>query len=281
MQVRELFASRRLRYRHGGTYDDPIEGKPRQFDLTADLNLADAYVPVRLRLAIECKCLSEYAPMLIYRSPRSVYEAGHCVIARTRGDRAAIEGYLENHASIPRLSSQSGPFPEACVLDLAPSRCMYPSGEFVGKSAECISKDGGGKLRGGDKEIYPRWTQALQSASAMLPDVVTGFFGDKKFVVNWIIPILVVPDERLYVVDFDDSGAQTGPPSQVEQTSFFVDYKPATIDLPQPEFRFGHLEIMTFSFLRSFIEHATHEDFRLFVEDHLDGQECLSKLASF
>ncbi|QDV14129.1 hypothetical protein CA51_40230 [Rosistilla oblonga] len=86
---------------------------------------------------------------------------------------------------------------------------MYSSGEFVGKSAECITKDRNGNIRGGDKEIYPRWTQALQSATAMLPEVVNGYSDEKAIVINWIVPILVVPDDRLFVVDFDDSGVQT------------------------------------------------------------------------
>ncbi|WP_145122853.1 hypothetical protein [Rosistilla oblonga] len=79
----------------------------------------------------------------------------------------------------------------------------------MGKSAECITKDRNGNIRGGDKEIYPRWTQALQSATAMLPEVVNGYSDEKAIVINWIVPILVVPDDRLFVVDFDDSGVQT------------------------------------------------------------------------
>ncbi|QDV14130.1 hypothetical protein CA51_40240 [Rosistilla oblonga] len=108
MQVRKLFAAKRLRYRHGGTYDDPIERKPRQFDLTADLNLVDGYLPVRLRMAIECKCLSEFAPMLVYRSPRSAYEAGHCVVARTCGDRNAVREAIQHEQPLPILSSETG-----------------------------------------------------------------------------------------------------------------------------------------------------------------------------
>lgn len=279
MQVRELFAAKRLRYRHGGTYDDPIERKPRQFDLTADLNLADAYLPVRLRMAIECKCLSEFAPMLVYRSPRSAYEAGHCVIARTCGDRNAVHDAIQYQQPMPRLSNESGAFPKACTLELQPSRSMYSSGEPVGKSAECITKDRNGNIKGGDKEIYPRWTQALQSASAMLPDIVNGYSDEKSIVIHWIVPILVVPDDRLYVVDFNDSGAQTRAPTSVDRTSFFVDYTPSGISIAGPEFRFGHLEIMTYSHLKSFVDRATHEDKRFFVEDHLSEHECFSQLS--
>jgi len=249
--------------------------------LTVDMNLSNAYLPVRLRMAIECKCLSEYAPMLVYRSPRSAYEAGHCVIARTSGDRNAVQNAIQSEQPMPFLSSETGPFPKACTFDLQPSRCMYSSGEFVGKSAECITNDGNGKIKGGDKEIYPRWTQALQSASAMLPEVVNGFTDEKKIVINWVIPILVVPDNRLFVVDFDDSGAQTKPPTPTDRTSFFVDYKPTDISIPGPEFRFGHLEIMTFSHLKSFVGKATHEDVRFFVEDQINEHECFSQLSRF
>ena len=281
MKVRELFAAKRFRYRHGGTYDDPHTGLPRQFDVTVDLNLSGAYIPFRLRMAIECKCLSEFAPMLVYRSPRSAYEAGHHVIARTCGDRDAVEGYMQHHANPPKFSGGTGPFPECCTLELPASRCMYSSGEFVGKSIECVSKDRVGNFKGGDKEIYGRWSQALQSASALLPNVTGDFYGNEKFVINWIIPILVVPDDRLYVVDFDDAGTQRGDPALTGRTSFFVDYKPTTISIDGPEFRFGHLEIMTFSALKNFVERATGEDSRIFVEEHISDQVCMNELSHF
>ena len=95
MRVREIFASKDLRIEHGGTYADPHSGLPRQFDLQADLNCRLWKSPLKLFLAAECKSLSEFAPMLVYRSLRSVDEAGHQLIATTCKQRlsgTAIRG---------------------------------------------------------------------------------------------------------------------------------------------------------------------------------------------
>ena len=282
MQIRELFAGRRkIRHHHGGTYDDPIEGKPRQFDLTADLIFPNAYFPLRVRMAIECKCLSEFAPMLVYRSPRTSQECSHHLIARTCGDRKRIQKWVQENAKVPQLSCDNGSFPEACVINIPPGQSMYRRSGPVGKSVECVNRDCNGKLHGGDREIYPRWTQSLQSAAVLASDTITRYHGDREVIVHWILPILVVPDDRLFAVDFDDAGSIVAPPHPVDQTTFFVDYRPKLTGLTGPEFRLGHLEVMSRSSIERFLDCLLCDDHRLTIEELVPVHAVLGGLTRY
>lgn len=282
MKVRELFASRRLRYHHGGTYADPHTGLPRQFDLRVDLNCSLPHVRTRVFLAIECKALSEFAPMLVYRSPRSAYEAGHQVIAQTCGDRDKIIGLLNHHMRTPLWNDREGEFPTTCTLEIAANRSQYRSGDFVGKSVDVVSRDGSGtKFKSGDAEVYGRWTQALQSAASLLGKLNGEYNGDQKIEFTWIVPILVVPDQRLFVVDYDDSAVRSCDPYEIDRTPFFIDYKPPIFECDGPTFKFGHFEIMTYAGLKDFVVNITGDDSRHFLDLQIGEQACFEALSRF
>jgi hypothetical protein len=282
MKVRELFASRRLRYLHGGTYEDPHTGLPRQFDLRVDLNCSLPKVRTRVLLAIECKALSEFAPMLVYRSPRTAYEAGHQLIAQTCGDREKIIGLLNHHMRTPLWNDRVGEFPSICTLDIAANRSRYRSGDFVGKSVDVVSRDGSGsKFKSGDAEVYGRWTQALQSAASLLGKLDGQYSGDQKIEFTWIVPILVVPDRRLFVVDYDDSAVRVCDPNEIDRTPFYIDYKPPTFKCDGPPFKFGHFEIMTYAGLRDFVENITSDDSRHYLDLQIGERACFEALSRF
>lgn len=281
MRVRELFATRRLRYEHGGTYDDPHTGLPRQFDLQVDLNTRLGEIPIRVLLAIECKSLSEFAPMLVYRANRTVYETGLNIVAHTCGDRRTITEVLSRHSPAHLFFDSKGEFPRICTLSLEGAGTFYPPGEFVGKSVDVVSRDGNGRFRSGDSEVYGRWTQALQSAASLLKNLSCENEGQQKVRLTWVVPILVVPDRRLYVVDFEDDGTQGIAPTTVERTAFFVDFRPPSFESSGMPFKFRHLEIMTYSGIKTFTEQITDTDSRDFLREQLNERICYQALARF
>src|SRR5713101_7395856 len=61
---------------HGGTYTDPVSGKPRQFDYRCTLRKGAA----RLSLAVECKNLSPSSPLVVCGIKRREDEAFHDLI---------------------------------------------------------------------------------------------------------------------------------------------------------------------------------------------------------
>jgi hypothetical protein len=282
MQVRELFASRRLRYKHGGSYDDPHTRTPRQFDLRADLNCSSYNVSVRILLAIECKSLSEYGPLLVYRSPRSVYEAGHQIIAHTCGDRNKIDRLMNRYMHIPYFVDTDGPFPEKLVLVVPTIQSRYKPRDYVGKSIDVVSRDGSGrKFKSGDGEVYGRWTQALQSGASILDSLVELRSPGQSIAFTWVLPILVIPDDRLFVVDFNDAGTRVHDPQKADRTSFYVDYHLPIYDYDGPSLKFGHFEIMTYSALREFIEGVTGEESKAFVSYQINEEACFETLSRF
>lgn len=59
-----------LHCQHGGTYDDPITQKTRQFDIQAESDSGDNAATV-FRFAFECKNLRATFPLLMHRVPRA------------------------------------------------------------------------------------------------------------------------------------------------------------------------------------------------------------------
>ena len=69
----KMLRDHRIDCEHGGYYEDPVTGKPRQFDIRARVkNAADKRV---LRMAVECKNLRENFPLLVSCVPRQADEA--------------------------------------------------------------------------------------------------------------------------------------------------------------------------------------------------------------
>src|SRR5262245_61782347 len=73
LELRCLDACRRnnLLTAHGGTYTDPVTGKPRQFDLRASKTV-DHY---KIQLAVECKNLKPFFPLVVSQVPRQRHES--------------------------------------------------------------------------------------------------------------------------------------------------------------------------------------------------------------
>src|SRR5690349_9040499 len=64
-----------LRCRHGGTYDDPVTGKTRQFDIYAESRRTDRPDLMRFAFAVETKNLRRSFPLVIHRLPREISES--------------------------------------------------------------------------------------------------------------------------------------------------------------------------------------------------------------
>ena len=73
-----------------------------------------------------------------------------------------------------------------------------------------------------DAESYDKWGQALSSAHDLVQQAVDGASnrGVNQFFVL-ILPVLVVPDQSLWAVDYNEAG-QRSPPQQVDRATLFV-----------------------------------------------------------
>jgi len=202
----ELFVYRSLLEKgiassHGGTYIDPHLGKARQFDIRASVGFPN--VGWELSLAIECKSLNTDFPLIVSRVPRPEFETAHYLVRTWRiGTIKRIEPF---QATGGRL-------------------LLYGAGLAVGKHTFQLRRDPPkNSFKTGDSGSYDKWSQALASAADL---VKSAWSADARYGVtqtfSLVLPMLVVSDGALWVVDYDERG-QRSEPKLVEECQLFVD----------------------------------------------------------
>lgn len=227
-----------FRVSHSGTYKDDLTNKLRQFDIRATFwprkNLNHI-----LHTAVECKRLSKEAPLIVHRSRRAIEETYLNYIRRD-----FIDGNVD-------YSLKGTGFK---VYDAGSRVNLYPKDELVAKACERVAWKND-TPRSSDSEIYDKWSQALSSATELITDATKSnpehLIEHKIHSLHFILPIVVVPDDTLWTVDYEDDGSSSGPARVVSEISYFVDrgYMPANMK----PFRCSHVHFVTESKLTEFI----------------------------
>ncbi len=209
----ELFAHRSLRERGwvtalGGSYLDPLQpGKLRQFDVRGrqQFNARERVKILReVYLAVECKSLSPEFPLVVSRVPRSDMENSHDVIKRWHRE-------VLNDTAFGVLSTG----PETIQL--------YAASQMVGKSATQIRwHENGKKLIASDAEGYDKWSQAMASASELVDSAAKNPPDPSDPTFAFVMPVLLVNDGTLWVVDYADDGVRQEP-TMVNDALLWVD----------------------------------------------------------
>ena len=200
---------------HGGTYIDPVTKMHREFDIR--VNEQTAYGNL-VNLAVECKKISPATPAIVLQTLRkqdekSVYQIGPTTTAVPTASRLAR---LKNF--FPRYSGE---------------------GDFVGRSIEQYQRDknGGFKKVRNAEGIYPKWSQAINSCYELIENSLRAYGTFQTLV----IPVLVVPDSCLWLINFDDNGVPS-PARQAEYCEVYIN-----VPVGDKGFRITHLEIWTYS----------------------------------
>jgi len=226
---------------HGGIYFDPNTKKTRQFDLRATY-IRGTY---RIALAIECKNLKKSSPLIVSRMKRKEEGSFHNYI-RSK--------YPDSSRAIPNFYNN-------CVVSLDGDKTIYKVGEYVGKSMDQIQRKNKNEFSSNDSEVYDKWMQATTSASKLV-DVSYDLSQSRgDFILSIIIPVLVVPDETLWVVNYLDDGTVFGEPKQVNEVEYFINteyknpYNPVN-----PEYHISHLHIFTKKGISDWLYKIAHEE---------------------
>jgi hypothetical protein len=213
--------------RHGWSYLDPVEEKPRQFDLRGELH---HFRGVRsIQLAIECKNLDPKVPLVISGTARTYEEAYHHFI---------------NSGALERGVFVAGP-------DV---RGVYHRYKFVGRSiARLTPKDAGLEVsrREDEADIYKRWSQALASAADPAKAAATN-----QNVQTVVIPAVVVPDGSLWEVFYDEIGNIQDEPKLVDETTFFVGHE-VVLEPGNLWIKLSHVQFFTVAGLNRFLASLT------------------------
>ena len=195
---------------HGGTYDDPITGKPRQFDYRCRIARQRFQ---NLLLAVECKNLNPSSPLVVCGRPRTYHESYHHII----------------------MCRQNEPFH---LKKVEGKSSLYEPERFVGKSLLRLKGEGKKLCAATDTDIYERWSQALASSVGLANRA--GSYPDWCF---FVMPLVVVPDGLLWAVDYNEEGKVSGDPTLVDECDYYVDRK-ITLGVAVP-FVVTHIHFVT------------------------------------
>lgn len=234
---------------------DRIErGEPRQFDFSFKIVLDDTYC---VQLAVECKNIFPGAPLVVSGTARNELEAYHEIIASFHGT------YGEN-----QIETRHGAGSKTLRVRRS---AWYPATEFVGKSVGKMKppkdKKYAGPLSGyvltNDSEVYDPWSQAVANAAALAKramHVASRQRSPSVFTVT--LPIVVIPDETLWQLQYDEQGAYRGDAQAAQSCPVYRDQSFAleTQEDFAQSWRCSHFEFRTISGLRELIKKLKSQD---------------------
>jgi hypothetical protein len=239
---------------HGGTYQDPVTKKDRQFDI----RLRIAKGPLVIRLAVECKNLRSNFPLLVSRVPRLTDESFHNVLV--------CEPPYGPVAIIPQTTN---------VRVIGPGT-LYRPNELVGKATAQIGRRANGELWTGDTEVHDKWTQAISSAFGLVKRSEREYEETGESVAAVIVlPLLVVPDNTLWTADYSADGTLLGEPHPTTESLLYLDKSVFTGPPFGVAYDISHLHILTKSKLDGFLNRIAVND--KFWRTHLFPLEFLAK----
>lgn len=215
---------------HSGTYTDPNTQKTREFDIRAEKFLDYGYRDRRLRIcfAVECKNIGENFPLLFYCCQR-------------RHEERFIDLAFRRPKSLVAGSS----FKERNECPYSPTRPVAKSCDQIGRQKS------DGKITGSDSSVFDKISQAINSSFGMVNHCYNTGFRDVP-VISCVVPVLVVPDSRLWTVEYASDGSISGDPLAAQNVEYFVN-KHFYFDR-YDNFDVSHLEIVEFSALEDLLE---------------------------
>jgi hypothetical protein len=202
---------------HSGTYQDPITGKLRQFDIRAER----ADDRCRLALAVECKNLRENAPLLLSAVPRTSAEAFHNIL----------------HTAPDAIWTS--------VREMRGPQSAYKPNEMVGKAMDQVRKDSNGILNSDDRATFEKMSQAVNSTR----DLIARHSATTSNLFTAVVPVLIVPEGRLWQAEYSEGGEIQKQPYQLSKSTFFLDHVWPFGNQARGvhEFRLSHIDCLTIS----------------------------------
>jgi hypothetical protein len=246
LRVLKELTDLKLQCQHGGTYEDPVTGKSREFDIralsTKTCRDESRRTVIRVHLSVECKNLRDNFPLVL-----------HCL------KRKKNESYNEFiYTSDPEKRYESGSMTAALESNVKSIRAakltLYPEGEYVAKSADQIGRRSDKTIVANDGGVFEKISQAINSARDLVSAANDLAADEKKEFLTFVCPVLVIPDSTLWRVSYSDDGARTGQPEPVGHVTYFIGKEWSVgANLQSLSYSISHLEILTFSEISNFV----------------------------
>jgi hypothetical protein len=252
LRVLKKFVDMGFKCLHGGTYEDPVTGKSREYDIRALLETKF----IRVHLSIECKNLRENFPLVVHCLERKENESYNELIytfePKTPMQQVGpislpVPGIIENSRNI-RLQQFS----------------LYPKKQFVAKSTDQIGKRlDNGEIISTDGEVFDKISQAINSSIDLISEAHYLDTDIQPAYLTLVCPVLVIPDSSLWQAKYSDDGQQIGEPEQISHVSYYIGKEWTVGDsLHSLSYTISHLEIITYSEIQNFI--------KTYLGDHID-----------
>lgn len=234
---------------HGGTYEDPITGKSREFDIRATKRYEshESFI-YRLCLSVECKNIRANSPLVIHCSPRT--------------EKESYQDLIWSRIGKGSLTIQL--FDRAFPCALRGDDCVYGTKDPVGKSCDQVGRrdDNKSEVVGSDGDVFEKISQAINSSYDLIRS--SHYAADEnETIVSNVVPVLVVPEGRLWTVWYDNSGEIVEGPAPVSTASYFIGKSWSVKGHTNTQYyRLSHLEIVELGHLSELVKkHADQEKF--------------------
>ncbi|MCP4050223.1 MAG: hypothetical protein GY730_05910, partial [bacterium] len=249
IKVLKLLNDKYFECNHSGTYKDPNTKKHREFDIRAINKLVmGENLILRLCLAVECKNIRKNNPLVIHCLPRLDVEAYQQVILVS-----------ESGSNLRMFDKRVFEIKNEKPLD---DNCFYEVGEPVGKSCDQIGRKKDGEIINNDSQAFDKISQAINSAYDMARESFCIEDKDTHFI-SFILPVLVVPNNRIWSITYDKLGRITSGPELVDSISYYIDHTYQII-APPP----NHIGSQEFNYKVSHLEIVTLDSFIGLIEKH-------------
>ena len=226
---------------HGGTYNDPVTGKAREFDIRALLQNES----MRVHLSIECKNFKDYFPLVVHCLERKKTESYNELIHTYDPKQRYVHCIDPGHNFIERIRS--------CQFSL------YKKDAYVAKSTDQVGRSQSEKsIVANDNDAFERISQAINSATDLICETK---HLDASNIPYWtfVCPVLVIPDSMLWQVKYSDDGEQIGVPEQINHISYYIGKEWEIGHTQAIAYTISHLEIVVFTEIKSFVKKYLHD----------------------
>lgn len=235
------FISAGFSCQHAGTYEDPVTKKTREFDIRARKYIElDAALHLNICFSVECKNLRDNFPLVVHCMPRDESE---CYLD-------LIWSSDPNHYFPPYQRSQR--------ISIEGDKCPYGRLDPVGKSCDQVGRRASQneELIGNDADVFDKISQAINSSYDL---VEQGHYASEKDVdvVTLVVPVLVVPDERIWTIWYNHSGGIEQESTLASNIEYFLE-KNWLVGNPPNEYQINyclsHMEIVQLSAIENMVE---------------------------
>lgn len=246
VRVHKVLSAMGMTCSHSGTYTDPITGKIREYDIRASHDIMmSKNLLVRQYFAVECKNLTTMYPLVVHCVKRKREEAYQDVVV----------SYYNNIAHGNR----------AITVQQRRDLLRYQINDLVGKSTDQVGRQLHDKeIVASDGGVFEKISQAINSSKDFVDaSVATG--RNDYFTLSYINPILVVPNETLWTVTYDDNGNVTSGPEIADWAPIYYGQDwPYQVDGRRGVYSISHLDIVTFGALERHVKNILNiDDFEL------------------